>query len=111
MVVGPVLRRRWGSGALAVLLLAGFMVVIRLNGRITSDENGLRPASCVLRPASCVLRPASARLSVDSAGSSCRRDLHGVLCSGAPGAAPRRGLELQIMSMVAVTYAGNAISV
>jgi putative heme transporter len=97
MVVGPVLRRRWRSGALAVLLLAGFIVVIA-----STDGSLLSRTASVLRRLDWAWIPAALVVEWTSMASSARA--HRRLLRGG-------GLELQIMSMVAVTYAGNAISV
>jgi uncharacterized protein (TIRG00374 family) len=97
MVVGPVLSRRWKSGALAVLLLAGFMVVIA-----STDGSLLTRTASILRRLDWAWIPAALVVEWTSMASFARA--HRRLLRGG-------GLELQIMSMVAVTYAGNAISV
>jgi uncharacterized protein (TIRG00374 family) len=97
MPVGAVPRRRWKREALAPLLLAGSVVFIA-----STDGSLLGRTGSVLRGLDWAWIPAALVVEWTSMAAFARAQQR-LLRSG--------GVELQIMSMVAVAYAGNAVSV
>jgi len=94
---GPAPRHRWRRWALAALLFAGFVAVIASVGRST-----LRGTGSALRHLDWAWIPPALVAEFTSMAAFARAQRR-LLRGG--------GIDLQLVSVVAVTYAGNAISV